>query len=255
VSVEALRAANGIENPLLLQVGQELVIPTGEEEMEDQPDLLLPTPTPLPIGHQGVGFYQTPVGSLWCLGEVVNTTPYTLTNVQVQVTLFNRQGEALIQGNAFAASDILLPSGTAPFDRAPFGILFLSPPPDFASHQVEILRGEYAAALTEGYIPIIVEEEAGASSGPQFEVSGSVRNGDPSRTAADVVVAVTTYADDGRVTGVRQQTLDVGEGLAPGASASFRLRITAHGDPPADFAVTAIGRAPTSEEEEEQPGG
>ena len=96
VSVQALQAVNGIENPLLLQVGQRLIIPIGEEATEITPGLLLPTPTPLPFDVQGVAFYETPVGSLECLGEVVNTTAFTLTNVLVRVTLYDDAGAALM---------------------------------------------------------------------------------------------------------------------------------------------------------------
>ncbi len=248
VSVRALQAVNGIENPLLLQPGQELIIPTGEEATVPESGLLLLTPTPLPFGVRGVGFYETPVGSLWCLGEVVNTTPYTLTNVQVRVTLFDPAGTPLIEGDAFAAADILPPA-----DRAPFGILFISPPPNFASHQVTILRGEFAAGLGDAYVPLDVEQANGAPSGPQFEVTGQVRNADPARVAASVVVIVTTYDEEGRVTGFRQQTVDIGEGLAPGATASFRLLLTAYRGVPADWSVIAIGR--TRGEEAGQGGG
>jgi LysM repeat protein len=239
VSVQALQIANGIENPLLLQVGQELVIPTGEEVLSTEPELLLPTPTPLPFGWGGIGFYETPVGSLWCLGEVVNTTPYTLTNLQVQVTLYDAAGTPLIAGDAPASADILPPAA-----RAPFGVLFLSPPPNFASHQIAILRGEFTGGLPEVYVPLVVEQTEGVPSGPQFEVSGTVRNANE-RLAVSAVVVVTTYDGEGRVTGFRQQMVEVGEGLALGGAAAFQLLLTTHGDTPADFSVIAFGRTST----------
>lgn len=238
VSVQALQAVNGIENPLLLREGQELIIPTGEEAAISEPGLLLPTPTPLPFGIRGVGFYETPVGSLWCLGEVVNTTPYTLTNVQVRVSLFDAAGVPVIEGDAFAAAEVLLPS-----ERAPFGVLFISPPPNFVSHQVTILRGEFAIGLMEVYVPVDIEEVNGTPVGPQFEVTGRLRNADPQRSAASVVVVVTTYDGEGRVTGFRQQSVDIGEGLMPGGTASFRLLFSAYGGDPADFSILAFGRA------------
>ncbi len=236
VSVEALQRVNGIENPLFLRPGQTLIIPTGREEAA-APTELLPTPTPMPYGIRGVGFYETPVGSLHCLGEVVNTTPYTLTNVQVRVTLFDASGNALIAGNVFAAADILPPTA-----RAPFSLLFTAPPPNFVSHQVVALRGEVAGELAARYVPVTVEEVAGAPYGPQFEVSGAVRNADPERTAATVVVVATAYDEAGLVTGFRQQTVDVGDGLAPGATAPFRMRFTVYKGVPADFAVIAYGK-------------
>ena len=236
VSVEALQRVNGIENPLFLRPGQTLIIPTGREEAA-APTELLPTPTPMPYGIRGVGFYETPVGSLHCLGEVVNTTAYTLTNVQVRVTLFDASGNALIGGNVFAAADILPPTA-----RAPFSLLFTAPPPNFVSHQVVALRGEVAGELAARYVPVALEEVTGTPYGPQFEVSGAVRNADPARTAATVIVVATAYDEAGLVTGFRQQTVDVGDGLAPGATAPFRMRFTVYKGVPADFAVIAYGK-------------
>lgn len=237
VSVEALQRVNGIENPLFLRAGQTLIIPTGREEAM-APTELLPTPTPMPFGIRGVGFYETPVGSLHCLGEVVNTTAEVLTNVQVRVTLFDASGNALIGGNVFAAADILPPT-----TRAPFSLLFTAPPPNFTSHQVVALRGEAAGELAARYVPVTVEEVTGAPYGPQFEVSGVVRNRDPERTAATVIVVATAYDEAGLVTGFRQQTVDVGDGLAPNATAPFRLRFTVYKGLPADFAVIAYGKS------------
>lgn len=235
VSVEALQRVNGIENPLFLRSGQTLIIPTGGEEAM-APTELLPTPTPMPFGIRGVGFYETPVGSLHCLGEVVNTTADVLTNVQVRVTLFDASGNILIGGNVFAAADILPPN-----TRAPFSLLFTAPPPNFVSHQVVALRGEVAGELAARYVPVTVEEVTGAPYGPQFEVSGAVRNTDPKQTAATVVVVATAYDETGLVTGFRQQTVDVGDGLAPGAAAPFRMRFTVYKGIPADFAVIVYG--------------
>lgn len=236
VSVQALQEANGIENPLLLQIGQELVIPLGQETGAPEPGMILPTPTPLIFGIRGVSFYETPVGSLWCLGEVVNTTLYTLTNVVVHVTLYDPSGTPVIEGDATAATDILPPA-----ERAPFGILFIAPPDNFASHQVAVLRGEFVAEFTAGYVPLTVEEGQGAPIGPQFQVVGTLHNGDPTRAVTDVLVVATTYDGEGRVTGFRQQQIDVGEGLEPGGSVPFQMLLTAHGGVPADFSVIAFG--------------
>lgn len=238
VSVEALQRVNRIANPLFLQIGQTLIIPRGQEEAMASTELV-PTPTPMPFGIRGVSFYETPVGSLHCLGEVVNTTPYTLTNVQVRVTLFDAAGTPLIGGNAFAAADILPPEG-----RAPFYLLFNAPPPNFVSHQVVALRGEMVGELAAHYVPIALENVTGAPYGPSFEISGIVRNTDPERAAKTVIVVATTYDENGQVTGFRQQSVDVGEGLLPGTSAPFRMRLTVYKGVPANFSTIAFGKAP-----------
>lgn len=240
VSLQALQAANGIENPLLLQIGQELVIPIdGGETTEITPGLLLPTPTPLPFSVQAVAFYETPVGSLECLGEITNTTALTLTNVLVRVTLYDDAGAALMAGDAFAAAD-LIPPGKC----SPFRILFTAPPATWASPQVTIIRGEAAGALAAAYVPITVTEVEGHPADSQFQVSGIVRNDSAEQTAGDVNVIVTTYDAQGLVTGFRQGTVEVESPLAPGATAPFTLLLTYHGDVPADFNVIALSRIP-----------
>jgi LysM repeat protein len=239
VNLQALQAVNGIENPQLLQVGQSLIIPTGEEEAGAAPGVLLPTPTPLPFDVQGIAFHDTPVGSLWCMGDIVNTTAFTLTNVQIHVTLFDAAGEQLAEADAFAAADLILPG-----ERSPFGILFTTPPPGWASPQVTILRGEAAGALAASYVPVAVTDVDGQPSGSQFQVSGVVQNTSAEQAAGSVSVIVTTYDAEGLVTGFRQGKAELEGALAPGATAPFTLLFTFHGDVPADFNVIALGRVP-----------
>ncbi len=240
VSLQTLQSVNGIDDPKLLQVGQRLVIPVGEDETGVTPGLLLPTPTPLPFGVRGVACYETPVGSLQCLGEVVNTTDSTLTNVQVHMTLFSAAGEPLIGGDVFADADLIPPG-----ERAPFRILFTAPPPDWATPQVTIVGGEAAGALLDFYVPIALTDIEGQPSGSQFRVSGAVQNTSTEQAAGSVSVIVTTYDAQGLVTGSREMKVEIGEALAPGATAPFALLLSFYGDVPADFSVTALGRVPT----------
>ena len=238
VSPETLQVINGIENPQLLSIGQELVIPVGDETSENASNLLLPTPTPHPFGVRGIAFYETPVGSLWCLGEVVNTTAFTLTNVQVNVTLFDEAGELLTDADAFAAADLIPPGG-----RSPFGVLFTDPPPAWTSPHVTLIRGEAAGGLAASFVPIRIAEAEGQLSGSQFQVSGVVANAGPEQAAGTVYVIVTSYDLEGVVTGFRLAKVELESALAPGASVPFTLLFSFHGDAPADFSVVALGRA------------
>lgn len=239
VSVQTLQTANGIENPQLLQVGQRLIVPTGEEATGTTSGLLLPTPTPLPFGVQGIAFYETPVGSLWCLGEIVNTTDFTLTNVQVHVMLFDAAGGPLTEADAFAAADLIPPG-----ERSPFGILFTTPPSGWVSPQVTIVRGEAAGVLADSYAPIAITGLEGQPTGSQFQASGMVQNTSTEQSADSVSVIVTTYDAQGLVTGFRRGKAEIGDTLAPGATAPFALLLTYHGDAPTDFNAIALGRIP-----------
>jgi len=240
VSLQVLQDINRIENPQLLQVGQSLIIPTGGEETGVTPGLLLPTPTPLPFGVRGVAFYETPVGSLWCLGEIVNTTASSLTNVQVRVALFDAAGQPLTQADAFAAASVIPPG-----ERSPFGILFTSPPAAPANPQVTILRGEDAGALTASYVPMAVTQVQAQPSGSQMQVTGTVQNTSADQATASVYVIVTTYDAQGLVTGYRQEAVKVEGEFAPGATIPFSMLFTFYGDTPADFNAIALGRVPS----------
>jgi murein DD-endopeptidase MepM/ murein hydrolase activator NlpD len=241
VSVEAIQRANGIEDPRFLRVGQELIIPTGEEETTGGPSggLLLPTPTPIPFNVQGVACYETPVSSLWCLGEVVNTVAAPVINVQMRVTLLDADGRRIAEADTFVAADLIPPG-----ERSPFGVLFVDPPAGWAVPRATIVRGQAAGELAAPYVPISAIDVEGKPSGPQFEISGRVQNDDAGRAAGSVSVIVTAYNAEGLVTGFRQEAVALEEPLAPGATAPFSLLLTVHGGAPTDFSVTALGRVP-----------
>jgi len=235
VRVDALQRVNAIENPQLLQIGQRLIIPLNEDPGRPASSLLLPTPTPQPVQVQGTAFFRTPVGSLWGLGEVANTTAVTLTNVHVNVMLFDAAGELVAENDAFAAADLIPPGASSPF-----GLLFTSPP-DWASYQMTVVRADNAGALANAYIPISVTDLDGSPLESQFRVSGTVKHVGADRVASSVDIIVTTYDGQGVVTGFRHHTISVDEGLAPGATASFTVLLTAHGESPEAFSVVALG--------------
>jgi LysM repeat protein len=236
VSVEALQRVNGIENPQFLQLDQRLIIPLNEEGDDAQPGLLLPSPTPQPVQIRGVALYETPVGSLWALGEVANTTAITLTNVQVKVMLFDQDGQPVAETDAFAEVDLLPPQASSPF-----GILFTTPP-DWASYQVTIIRGQEAGALADAYVSMALTDVDGRPLGSQFEVSGTVTNVSTGQVAKSIDIIVTTYDAQGAVTGFRQHTVRLDKVLAPGAEMPFSLSLAAHGGTPDDFSIIALGR-------------
>jgi LysM repeat protein len=236
VGVEALQRANGIENPQFLQVGQRLVIPVNRESDDARPGLLLPTPTPQPLEVRGVALYETPVGSLWVLGEVANTTAITVTNVQLKVMLFDQDGQPVAETDGFAAGDLVLPQTSSPF-----GFLFTTPPA-WASYQVMVIRGQEAGALANTYVSMALTEVDRSLSGSQIELSGIVKNTSTGQLVQSVDIIVTIYDAQGAVTGFRQRTLRLDEGLAPGGETPFSLSLAAHGAPNDEFSIIALGR-------------
>jgi len=243
VSLDALVQANGLDVNQFLRIGQTLVIPVGREEESGESamvapvgNMILATPTPLPLEIVGVMLYQTPVGGVWCMGEVVNTTGGPITNIQVQVTLVTADGIPLQSGNTLAAADYLAPQA-----RAPFAILFKAPPAGYADAHVSLLRGETVSAITAGFAPLDVAQPAGAVSGPQYRVTGMLVN-NTGAAVRRITVVVTLYDREGRVSGYRQTVLDAETVLPSGQNREFGVLLTPQGlEPPASFQVLAWG--------------
>jgi LysM repeat protein len=224
VTVEALQEANAITDPRLLQIGQELVIPREEEGLANQPT---PTPTPLPFQIANVGFYETPVGSLWYLGEVINNTA---------VSLYDAEGETVATGSTFTEFDII-PNES----KMPFALLFTEPPSDFSHHQVVALSGVTVAHWGRNYIDLTIESDHGEASGERvYVVTGHVRN-TGQYDVEQIRMVVTAYDAEGRVVGIRRggpetQTLGVGE------SSSFRVSLSPLGGQVLTHTVQVQGR-------------
>ena len=233
VTVEALQEANAITDPRLLQIGQELVIPREEEGLANQPT---PTPTPLPFQIANVGFYETPVGGLWCLGEVINSTGASMEQVQVAVSLYDAEGEMVAHDSTFTEFDIIPNEG-----KMPFALLFTEPPLNFSQHQVVALSGVTVAHWGRNYMDLSIESDHGEASGERaYIVTGQVRN-TGQHDAEQVRMVVTAYDAEGQVVGIRRgspeaQTLGVGE------SSPFEVSLSSLGSQVVTYTVQVQGR-------------
>jgi LysM repeat protein len=243
VDMTALQNANGLADPQYLSIGESLIIPV-EIEKAEQPqsaaplveNLLLPTPTPLPLSIAGVVYYKTPVGGIWCMGEVVNETQGAVTNMQVQVTLMDSLGTPLISEVTLAAADYLPPGA-----RAPFGVLFQNPPAEANNVQALLLRAEPVGPITAGFVPMDVTKVEGAVSGPQYRVQGTLLNSGTDTIPRIAVVAV-IYDDAGKVLAYRQAFLVPDQPLGPGGMLDFSVLLTPQGGKsPATMRVVAWG--------------
>ena len=228
ISVSALQEANAILNPRRLQLGQELVIPQPEPGEEQG----IPTPTPLAYAIRGLTFHRTTVGSLWCLGEVWNTTGTTLEEVQIQVTLRDEAGRAVATGQGVPALDAI-----APGQRVPFALLFRNPPESFAHYQARPLRGIAALPGSHRYTDLTVVEDRGRMQGDQFLLQGQVRN--TGKVTATVPLAVTAYDAQGNVVGMRSHSLPMS--LPPGVQSPFTITLLPVSQPVFSYAIQTQG--------------
>lgn len=241
VTLDALLRVNGLDPDDYLRIGQALIIPMDEpEEVAEGPPvshMILPTPTPLPLDVAGVALYETPVGGVWCMGEVVNTTDMPVTNLQVRAALVTAEGAPLRSAVALAAADYL-PSQA----RAPFAVLFKEPPDGVDDVHIGLLRAESVGSITAGFVPLEVLRAEGAVSGPQYRVRGEMYNGS-GVTVRRISVVVTLYSAEAadvrrKVVGYRHAVLNEGVVLQPDQRRTFDLLLTYRGrHAPASFQV------------------
>ncbi len=216
VSVQALIEANNILNPRALSIGQEIIIPYNSANiLEKQPTA---TPTPMPLRVVNMAFYQTPTGSLWCLGEVKNERDQDLELVQLQVSLYNAQGDALHVAAAFVAAEYVPEHGVAPFSVLLPNVALQS----FASYQVVVLSAEPLTHWGRRYRDLTVRNVSGGMHGNLFVVQGSVQNTGEA-TAQEITLVFTLYDQHGLVVGVRRKHLETT--LSPDAASTFAFSL------------------------------
>lgn len=232
VTAEAIQEANGIVDPRRLQIGQELIIPRPEEDPEQPPT---PTPTPPPMVIRGLNLQQTPVGSLWVLGEVYNPGSEPLSEVMVQVSLFGSSGQLLATETVFPQLDVILPGRAVSF-----ATLFADPPRQFAQYQAVVLAGVPASSNTRYYLDLAASDLQGQTVGAaRYRVTGELQNVG-ARDAESLRLLVTAYDDQDRVIAVRQADLPVSV-LRSAAITPFEVELTLTGSPVATYSVYAQG--------------
>jgi LysM repeat protein len=234
VTVAALQETNGIADPRALRVNQEIIIPHRDEtESEDAEPT--PTPTPLPFEVSNLHFGRTPLGGLWCLGEVHNTSGVALEQVQVLVTLLDAEHEDLASESTFVQLDLVAADG-----RAPFALLFPHAPPDFASYKAQRLGG-LPAFVSAFYRDLEVQDvEVEGERYASYIVRGRVVNVGP-EDAVGVTLVVTAYDVLGDVIGVRKGVPQ--HNVVPrGGETSFQLEFVPDGGPVVTTTIQALGQ-------------
>lgn len=234
VSVAALQEENNILDPRTLQTGQQLVIPRSESA-EGGPESSRPTPTPIPFSHQKVHFSFTPLGGLWVLGEVENTSAITLEKVRVGVRLLDSQKETLAEEDGSVLLNLVEPGGVAPF-----AILFDRAPKGFASYLIFPLSG--VPGYEGGYYQDLVVEDL-TFEGERYaayHVNGTVRN-IGNDESIEVQVILTAYDSLDRVIATRKIVPDHNVVAADGVT-TFTAILVPLGGPVERIHAAAQGR-------------
>jgi len=227
VSVSSIQEANAIADPRLLQVGQELIIP-----LEGRPTL---EPSLVSIEVSKINPYETPVGSLWFLGEAENTSGVNVEGVRVVVSLYDEEGQMVATESSFTELNLILPG-----DKAPFAVLFKDPP---RFREYAATAQGVAVAAREGveYLNLEAVNCSGeATEYSTYTISGEVRN--VGRFDAEsVVVVVTAYDVQGRVIAVRGAYAEA-EVIPAGGSSPFTARLSPAAGTVVTYTVQVRGR-------------
>jgi LysM repeat protein len=233
VTLRELQDTNGITDPRSLRVGQELVIPAPEGAPADATATLVPTPMPFAV--QNLSFSNTPLGGLWCFGEIHNTTGTELEQAGVTVTLLDEAGAVVAQAETYVEIDLLRPN-----EKAPFAVRFAAPPQSFASYLAVPWKG-VQGFVGNYYLDLEVRDTNGEGERyATYTVTGIVTNVGP-EDAVEVTVTVTLYDAVGRVIATRRGVPDYNV-IPAGGQTTFSLELTPSGGPAVDFRVEALGR-------------
>jgi hypothetical protein len=176
-------------------------------------------PTPLPVALESPTCYETPVGSLWCLGVVHNTLTTPVGRITIHIYLVRSDGTSLLDQQVTVARNVL-----APGESAPYGALFNAMPADAAGPVAILVSTEATTDIKSVAVRNIQSEMQNG----QYHVTGTLVNTD-TKPLDNLSVVVTLYDAKGAVTGFRQLALPTDQSLAPAASLPFTLDVIAQG--------------------------
>lgn len=225
-TVEEIMALNPGIVPENLQIGQAVVLPPPATV---NPLLAPGTAVPIRVTITKIHAYQTPLGSLWLLGEVTNEGETAVENIQIEIGLLAADGRSLSSVTAWVAASIIQPGG-----RGPFGVLVNEPPGDFAQQTVAVIGGQAVVELGNRTLDITVRDAQLDASGDGVIVSGMVVNG-VETAVAQVELTATFYDAQGNVTGFQQQV--VAEELGVGMERPFLLEAAPPGGATVSYAL------------------
>jgi hypothetical protein len=192
------------------------------------------TAAPLPSLHPDAPqCYETPTGSVYCLGVVENTLLLAVAHLTVRVYLVDAAGSALAQGDSAVAQALLLPG-----ERAPYGVLFDSAPQGMIGGVTALIDAQEVRDKTASIVRLTIKDTVRED----LQVRGVVVNS--AATAIErVCVVVTLFDEYGAVTGFKVWQSGALAPLPRGDTLTFDLFAIPQGHPTHDMTITAEGIA------------
>jgi hypothetical protein len=193
--------------------------------------------TPLPLSIAPPTCYETPVGSLWCLGLIRNELSVPIDQIIMRVYLVNGDGTALGVQDARTARSILEPGA-----MSPYGILFDTVPDGTAGPVATLVSANQSSTQSTHFVSIKARDIQGIAAQGGYQVTGKLVN-TAAVTVRQLSLVVTLFDDGGRVTGFRQLQWPDGQPLQPGESLSFNVDAIPQGPGTVRAEASAEGRS------------
>jgi hypothetical protein len=183
----------------------------------------------------GAACYETPIGSLICLGQVQNTFDLPVKEVQVEIQLLTSDGMLLAAQDAFV-SRWMIPAGA----DGPYRVLFDRVPEGYVGAFAFVKTGEVVTDADSRYTALTLNPVSGAFVLDQYQITLSIINKSP--TPVDQIAITMTLLDErNQVTGFRRMYLDPNRRLPPGESLTITVKVIPQGQNTVSFEAFAEG--------------
>ncbi|MBS1249787.1 MAG: hypothetical protein MAG431_01371 [Chloroflexi bacterium] len=217
-SVDKIVAANPDINSNFLVIGEEIIIPPGDEDATTD----LPNITPMPLSLQQPLCWSANPDGLWCFVEAA-PLDVPLENVSAVVNVTTMAGE-------IAASEIALPplSILRPEEDQPLVAYFSPPIPEPYQARVTTRTALPASGLKT---QALVEDQE-IVYGPdrqQATLTGTLSLPEESDPVQEIWMVGVAYDAENTIVGYRKRVMKVD--LSPGQSMSFTLTVFSLGPP------------------------
>lgn len=223
---DAVLLLNPDVRPELLQIGQELILPPPATPIFTDE---LGTPIPTALRVTSLQLVETPVGSWWVLGEVLNEGVFAAENVQLAINIHDTD-EAIVATTSAWALPSIVPAGAT----APFSVLIRELPTEPSNVTTSIVGGNTLVDLGSRYLDVAIEATASTFTENRATIEGVVENVGDLPTEAIFVVA-TFYDSNGNVVGIGQQVIE--ETLESAETIPFTLTAVTPGGNSAEVAL------------------
>lgn len=192
-------------------------------------------PLALYLAVSGSACYETPVGSLVCLGVVRNQWDKPVEQVAVAVELLAQDGTPLVTREAPVSRWELVPGAAGPYR-----VLFETPPPGYAGARTSVIAAQAVPITSRQVTTLALQPASGTFVLDHYQVTFSVVNRGPV-AVEQMRVTMMLFDDRGQLTGFRQVPLEAARRLAPGESLALTIKVIPQGRHTVRFEAFAEG--------------